>query len=156
MAHEAVADGEHCICVCRVSECQAVLHDADNDAADDVDEGDEKARDRVTAHELRRTIHRTEEGAFIFKIAAALFGDFFVDEAGGQIGVDGHLLAGHGVQAETRADFSDTARTFGDHDEVHDHEDRKDDHADDEVALHHEIAEGLNDVTGGVGAFVTM
>ena len=85
-----------------------------------------------------------------------MFGDFFVDETGGQIGVDCHLFAGHGVQAETCTDFGDTARTLCDDDEVHDDEDRKDNDADDKIALHDEAAEGLNDLTGSVRSLVTV
>jgi hypothetical protein len=40
--------------------------------------------------------------------------------------------------------------------EVHDHQDREDDDADDEVAAYHEIAEGLDHVAGGLGALVPM
>jgi hypothetical protein len=51
------------------------------------------------------------------------FGGGFVDQAGGEIGVDRHLLAGHGVEVEARRDFGDAARALGDDDEVHDHQD---------------------------------
>ena len=57
-----------------------------------------------------------------------------VDQAGREIGVDRHLLAGHGVEGEARRDFGDAARALGDDDEVHDHQDDEDDDADDEVA----------------------
>ena len=46
-----------------------------------------------------------------------------VDQAGRQVGVDRHLLAGHGVEGEARRDFGDAARALGDDDEVHDHQD---------------------------------
>ena len=55
---------------------------------------------------------------------------------------------------EAGGDFGDAAGAFGDDDEVHDDEDREDDNADHEVTAHHEIAEGLDDVAGGVGAFM--
>ena len=77
-----------------------------------------------------------------------------VDQAGGEVGVDRHLLAGHGVEVEARRDFGDAARALGDDDEVHDHQDREHDDADDEIAAHHEIAERLDDVAGGGGALV--
>ena len=74
----------------------------------------------------------------------------FVDEAGGEIGVDRHLLAGHGVQGEARRDFGDARRTAGDDDEVHDHQDREHDHADDELAAHHELRERRDHFARGV------
>ena len=79
-----------------------------------------------------------------------------VDQAGGEIGVDRHLLAGHGVQGEARRDFGDTARALGDDDEIDDHQDGENDDADDEVAAHHEAGESLDDVAGGAGALVAM
>ena len=80
----------------------------------------------------------------------------FVDQPGRQIGVDRHLLARHGVEVEARGDFGDAAGTLGDDHEIHDHQDGEDDDADDEIAAHHEIAERLDDVAGGVGAFVAV
>ena len=89
-------------------------------------------------------------------VLAALARLVLVDQAGGEVGVDRHLLAGHGVEVEARRDFGDAARALGDDDEVHDHQDREDDDADDEVAAHHEVAERLDDVAGGVGALVAV
>ena len=93
------------------AERQTLLGDADDDAADDVDEDDQQARDRVAAHEFRRTVHRAEEAAFVFQRLAALLGDLLVDQAGGEIGVDRHLLARHGVEVEARRDFRDASRS---------------------------------------------
>ena len=73
-----------------------------------------------------------------------------------EIGVDGHLLAGHGVEAEARGDFGDTAGTLGDDDEVDDHQDDEDHDTDDEIAARDEVAEGLDDVAGGIGAGVAL
>jgi hypothetical protein len=56
-----------------------------------------------------------------------LLGFVLVDQAGRQVGVDRHLLAGHGVEGEARRDFGDAARTLGDDDEVHDDQDDEDD-----------------------------
>ena len=58
---ESVADREHRVGRRRLCERQSALHDADEDAADDVDGGDEQARDRVALHELRRAVHRAVE-----------------------------------------------------------------------------------------------
>ena len=79
-----------------------------------------------------------------------------VDQAGGEVGVDRHLLARHGVEVEARGDFGDAAGALGDDDEVHDHQDGEHDDADDEIAAHHEIAERLDDVAGGGGALVAV
>jgi hypothetical protein len=57
---------------------------------------------------------------------------------------------------KARCDFGDAARALGDHHEVHDDEDREHDDADHEVAAHHELAERLDDVARGRGAFVAV
>ena len=54
----------------------------------------------------------------------------FVDDAGVEIGVDRHLLAGHGVQGEAGRDFRDAAGALGDDDELNDDDDDEDDDAD--------------------------
>ena len=63
-----------------------------------------------------------------------------VDEAGREVGVDRHLLAGNGVEGEARADLGDARRALGDDQEVDRHQDDEDDDADDEIAAHHEAA----------------
>ena len=73
-----------------------------------------------------------------------------------EVGVDRHLLAGHRVQGEARGHLGDARRAARHHHEVHDHQDREDDHADDEVAVHHQLAERLDDVAGAVGALVAV
>jgi hypothetical protein len=133
-----------------------VLDDPDQDAADDVDGGDDQAGDGVALHELAGAVHGPEEGRFLLQILAALLGGVLVDQAGRQVGVDGHLLAGHGVQGEAGRDFRDPARTLGDDHEVHHHQDDEDDHPDDEVALHHQVAERGDDRAGPVRAFLAM
>ena len=153
---QAVADRQQRVGARGVGEAHALLGDADDDAADDVDEDDEQAGDRVAAHEFRGAVHGAEEAAFVLQLLAALLGGRLVDQAGGQVGVDRHLLAGHGVEVEAGGDFRDAARTLGDDDEVHDHQDREHDDADDEIAAHHEIAEGLDDVAGGRGALMPV
>ncbi len=153
---EAVADGQQRVGAAGLAEAQALLGDADDDAADDVDERDEQAGDCVAAHEFRGTVHRAEEAAFVFQRLAAFLRDLLVDQAGGEVGVDRHLLAGHRVEVEACRDFGDTARTLGDDDEIHRDQDREDDDPDHEIAAHHEVAEGLDDVAGGVGALVAV
>src|SRR4029077_8357938 len=156
LREQAGADGQQRIGLRRFAEAQALLDHADDDAADDVDEDDEQPRDRVAAHEFRGAVHGAEEAALVFQRLAPLFRDFLVDQAGGEVGVDRHLLAGHRVQVETRRDFGDAARTLGDDDEVHGHENREHDDPDHEVAAHHKIAERLDDVAGGIGALVPV
>ena len=78
-----------------------------------------EAGDRVAAHEFRGAVHGAVEVALVLELAAALARDLLVDEAGREIGVDRHLLAGHAVEAEARGDLGDAAGALGDDDEIH-------------------------------------
>ena len=140
----------------RVGETEILLHDADDHAADDVDEDDEQAGDGVAAHEFRGAVHGAEKAGFVFQMPAAPPRFLLVDQAGIEVGVDRHLLARHGVQMEARRDFGDAPGAFGDDHEIHDHQDREYDDADDEIAAHDEIAERLDDVAGSPRALVPM
>ena len=65
-------------------------------------------------------------------------------------------LPGIEFELEAGGDFGDTARTLGDDDEVHDHQDREHDDADHEITGHHEVAERLDDVAGGRRALMAL
>ena len=110
----------------------------------DVDEQDQQAGHRVAAHVLAGAVHRAEELGFLADLGAAALGFLLVDQAGVQVGVDRHLLAGHRVEREARADLGDALGALGDDDEVDDDQDREDDQADREVAADQEVAERLD------------
>ena len=133
-----------------------MVRHADDDAAEDVDRRDDQAGDGVAADEFRGAVHGAEEGALLLQLAAPALGFLVVDQAGREVGVDRHLLAGHGVEREARADLGDTRRALGDHDEVDRDQDREDDQADDEIAAHHELGEAGDDVAGGVLALAAV
>jgi hypothetical protein len=76
------------------------------------------------------------------RFVALLDGLLLVDEPGVQVGLDGHLLAGHGVQGETGGHFGDARGTCDDDGLVQDEEDEEDDCADGEIAADHEFAKG--------------
>ena len=118
-----------------------MLGDADDEAADDVDEEDQQAGHRVAANVFRRAVHRAEELGFLADLGAAALGFGLIDQAGVQVGVDRHLLAGHRVQGEARADFGDALGALRDDNEVDDDDDREHDQADREIAADQEVAE---------------
>ena len=128
----------------------------DGNAAEDVDGRDEQAGDRISAHEFRCAVHGAEEGAFLFQFAAPALGLLLIDDAGGQIGVDRHLLAGDRIEREARPDLCNSGRALGDDDEIHHDEDQEHDEADDEVAAHHEAGEAADHIAGGVGALIAV
>ncbi len=151
---QSVADSEQRVGARGVGKRHALLGDADDCAADDVDEHDQQARDGVAAYEFRGAVHGPVEAGFVLERLPAPPRLALVDHPGGQVGVDRHLLARHGVEVEARRHFRDAAGALGDHHEIHDHQDREHDDADHEVAAHHEIAERLDDVAGSRGALV--
>jgi hypothetical protein len=150
---EAVADREDAVGLRRLEQRQVVLHHADDDPGDHVDRHDDQARDRITADELGRTIHGPVELRVRLNLFTTLPGGLLVDETRNQVGVDGHLLARHRVQREASADLGDPVGTFGDHDEVDEHEDEEHHRADDEVSADHELAERRDDLPSRVHAF---
>jgi hypothetical protein len=151
LGHQRVTDGQQDVGAGRLAHRQAVLGHADDEAADDVDHQDQDAGHGVAAHELAGTVHGAEEVGFLAHFGAALLGLVLVDQAGVQVGVDGHLLAGHRVQGEARAHLGDALGALGDHHEVDDHQDGEHDQTDREVAADQEVAEGLDHLAGRAG-----
>ena len=152
LTDQAVADGELGEDVEAGAEVPLVFEDADGETAEDVDDGDDDAGDGVAADELGGTVHGSVEVGFGSDGLTAAAGFVFVDEAGVEVGVDGHLLAGHAVQGEAGGDFADAGGAFGDDDELDDDEDEEDDEADGEGVGGDEVAKGFDDATGGGGA----
>src|SRR5439155_21349008 len=76
-----------------------------------------------------------------------------VDRAGVDFGVDGHLLAGHGIEGEAGGDFGNSGCAFGDDHELNHHDDGEDDDADGQGIAGDEIAEGEDDFAGLVLSF---
>ena len=107
---------------------------------------DEDAEDRVALHELGRTVHGAVEVGGARDLLAARARLLLVDQAGREVGVDGHLLAGHRVEREARGHLGDAAGTLRDDDEVDADQDQEDHDADGVVAADHELAERLDDL----------
>ena len=133
-----------------------MLRHADDEAANDVDEKYQQTGNRITTHKLAGTVHGAKKFGFIAHFGAAAFGFFFVDGAGVQIGINGHLFAGHGVQRKARADLCNALGTLGHHNEVDDHDDGEHDQAHRKVAANQEVAKGLDHRTGRTRAGMTF
>jgi len=80
-----------------VAQLHLELHDADDEAADDVDRHDDDGGDRVALDELRGAVHRAVEISFLLDGAATRPRGFLVDRPRVHLGVDRHLLARHRV-----------------------------------------------------------
>jgi hypothetical protein len=146
LAHQAVADRQLRVALAGLGQRQAA-GDAERDAADQVEQRDDQAGDRVAAHELRGAVHRPVELGLGGDARAALARVVGVDQAAVQVGVDRHLLAGHGVEHEARGDLADAPRALGDHHELDDDQDQEHDQADGQVVAADVLAEGVDDAS---------
>ena len=72
-------------------------------------------------------------------------------ETGIEVGVNGHSACREWHQALKRAPTSAIrVAAFGDHQKVHDHQDREDDKADNKVTAHHKLREAVDDIARSV------
>ena len=125
----------------------AFLRHADQDAGDDIDRDHDEGGDGIALHELHRAVHRAEELAFLFDHAATALRVLHGDVPSAQVGIDAHLLAGHGIEREPRRNLGDALRAFGDHDELNNEQDEENHHADDEISADDKVSEGVDDLT---------
>ena len=124
-------------------------HDADAMPPSRLIDDDQHAGHRVALDELRGAVHRAVEvGLARRSPRGAARASSLGDQAGVQVGVDRHLLAGHRVEGEARGDLGDAPGAVRDHDELDHDEDQEDDEADDEVAADDERAERVDDAAG--------
>ncbi len=149
LADQAVADGQFGVECEAIEQGPVVLEHADVQAAQDVDEGDDDAGDGVAAHEFAGAIHGAVEIGLLCDVGAAFSRFGFVDDSGVEVGVDGHLFAGHRVQGESSGNFGNSRGAFGDDGKLDDHDDDEDDDADGQGTLGDEIGEGVDDFAGG-------
>ena len=128
----------------RLRELHALLHDADGDAGEKVDDDDDDAGDRIAAHELRRTVHGAIEVRLVLDLESPLACLVVGDLTCVQVSIDRHLLAGHGIEREARGDLGNTPRTLRDYHKLYHHDYQEHDDADDHVAADDEVAEALH------------
>ena len=125
----------------RVERRHPVIQRADDHAAEQVQRDDDERRDGVAFDELARAVHRRVEIGLALDARALAARDVGIEQAGVQIRVDRHLLAGHRVEREACAHFRDALRAARDHHELNRDQDREHDESDDDVAAHDELSE---------------
>jgi len=152
LRHQAVADGQRAVGGQRLGRRHAVLRHADDEAADQVDEGDDQAGDGVAAHELGRAVHGPVEVGVAADLLAPAARLVLVDEAGAEVGVNAHLPAGHRIEGEARRHLGDAPGALGDDHEVDHHQDEEEHQPDHVVAADDEVAEGGDHLTGVAAA----
>ncbi len=156
MRDKAVTHGEHGKGACRLAQWHAVAEHANGQPPHNVDGGDDDAGNGVPTHKLGCTVHGAVKSAFLFQLLALDAGGALVDRAGGQVRVNGHLLARNGVQEEAGRHFGNTPRAFGDDHKVHHQQDAEDNAPDHHIPTHEEPAEGGHHMTCGIGAFAPV
>jgi hypothetical protein len=154
--HETLTDRQDGIGLRGSGQIQAVLHDADDQAGDDVDAGDEHRRQRVALGEADGSVHRAVEVGFLADSIAPRTRFLLVDDAGVEVCVDRHLAAGQRVEGEAGRDFRDADRAVVDDDELNGDQDEEHHDADNEVAADDELSERHDDVAGGIHALRTV
>ena len=148
LAHQTVADAEQTVELSRIGDTHSLLHHADEKPAQKTNGENDQTRHGIAANKFGRTVHGAVEVAFSLDALAPLARLRFIDEAGVQIGVDGHLFPRHRVEGEARGDFSDAGGAFGNHDEIDNHQDHEYDKADDIVARHDKLTKRCDHPAG--------
>ena len=92
--NQTIADGQQRKGCQRLFPAHAFLDDADEYAADEIDERDEQTGIDVPLHKLARAVHCAVEVRLAAQVVAAGGGFLLVNESGVEVGLDGHLLAG--------------------------------------------------------------
>ncbi|MOA01999.1 hypothetical protein D3C78_1214310 [compost metagenome] len=156
MRHQTVTNGQQGIDLTGITEGHAVLEHTDQHAADQVDEEDQQTGDGITAHKLAGTVHRTVELGLLGHLRTSRLGLGLIDQAGIEVGVDRHLLAGHRIEGEARTHLGNTPGTLGHYHEVNDHQNREHHDTDHIVTADHHLTEGLDHLTGSSVAIVTV
>ncbi|MNC23811.1 hypothetical protein D3C75_718460 [compost metagenome] len=119
----------------------------DNKTADQVDQQDDNAGNRVSLDEFTCSIHGPEEVSFTFNVTAAFSRLLFVDHPCVQIGIDTHLFAGHRIQCKACTYLSNTFRTFGNYYELDNDQNQKHNESDGNLPSGDPATEGCHDLT---------
>jgi len=97
LGYQCITDGQQNIAVGGLLGRKIVLQHADGKTAHDVDQQNQNAGHGIAAHKLGGAVHRAEKVGFLGHFGATALGFLFVNQAGIQVGIHRHLLAGHGI-----------------------------------------------------------
>ena len=108
------------------------------------------------AGSLVKKIEKVENNELNYSVMS--YEDFYyrlmIDLTGIEVGIDGHLLARHGIQGKARRYLGNTPCALGNHHEVDHRENGKHDDAHRIVAADQEVGEGLDHLAGRIGTSV--
>jgi hypothetical protein len=105
LSNQTFADGQQGVRAQGREQIHSLHQHADGQAANDVGDEDDDARNGIALDEFHGTVHGAEELRFTGQHCAAAASLVGINVACPQFGIDGQLLAGHGVQGETCPDF---------------------------------------------------
>src|SRR5262249_29864229 len=137
--HQAVADGQCGVGTQCFAERYIELKDADQESGDDVDAGDQYRGKGVALVEAGGAVHGAIELGFLGDLLAPCTRLVFVNQPGIQVGIDRHLLAGHGIEGESCGNFRGTDSAVTDDDVLNGDEGKKQNKADDIVAANDKL-----------------
>ena len=118
----------------------------DHQTADNVDDQNHDADDRVTFNKLACTVHGTVKVCFLLDFFPPRSRFLLIDQPGVQIGVNAHLLPGHRVQRKTCANFRYPFGPFRNDDKLYNDQDKKDDKTDRQLSAGDEITKRMYDL----------
>ena len=126
----------------------AVLRNANNGAAHNVDDSHHHTGDTVALDELHGAVHGAVHLAFLTDTAPAALCLFHVNDARAHIRIDGHLFARHGVQCEARPDLGHAFGALGNDEKLHNGQNQEDNRAYYEIAAQGEFPESEDNLAG--------
>ena len=151
MRNQAITNGQQRVARERLGETHTPLRHADGKTTHDINHGDDYRRDGIASNKLRSTVHGSVKVGLLLHLTPAGSRLLFINDPCAQLGIDGHLLARHGIQGKPGCHFSDAASALGDDHEVDDHQDGEDDDAHHVIATDNKVTKGLDNVSGITG-----
>jgi hypothetical protein len=133
-------DAEH------LGKLHAPLDHTNDGASYEIHHSNDDSCNGIALNQLGSTVHGPEKLSFSLDGLSPFLCLILADKSGAEVGVDGHLLAGHGVQGEPGGYFGYTFGSLRDDDELnHEYDDEyyKSNHG---VAAEYEGSEGFNDL----------
>ena len=153
---EPITHGQHSEIGDSITKAHAVAADAYGNAANQIDRRDDQTSNGIAAHKFRSTVHGAVKTSFRFQFLAPRTGLRFINQPGGQIRINRHLLARHGIQAEARGNFSNSPAALGNDNKIDNQQDEENNQPDGNITAHQEAAKGRNHMAGRFWPFMPM
>ena len=127
---------------------ESLHHDAKHKTSNKIDRRNDQTCRGISLNVLGRTIHGTEECSLILNLLSAFLRLLIRNGSCIQIGIDRHLLTGHGIERKTCRHLGYSLGTFVDHDHLDQYQHDENDYADDQITSADKVTERGNNITG--------